>query len=186
MATALPAATPPLLATAAADIILAATDPAVMPVAINPSAQMPTGMPMTALLQAGHHGVSVVSATHISPATSMPDPASQKGQRRQSGERGLRGAGMGTPHLRGGEERHAGLQQQVQTDCQAQASAAPSLAAAPKVSPALAAPQPGQVPHCQPGDRTGQRTQALLIQRQTLTYSDSGSDGCSFDFIFHR
>lgn len=46
--TTLPAATPPLLAMAAADIILAATDPAAMPVPVNPSAQMPAGMPTSA------------------------------------------------------------------------------------------------------------------------------------------
>lgn len=42
-ATALPAATPPPLAIAAADIILAATDPAAIPAEVKPAAPRTTG-----------------------------------------------------------------------------------------------------------------------------------------------
>lgn len=64
-----------------------------------------------------------------------------------------------TPSL-GGERSCAGLQQQVQMDCQAQASATPSLPAAPKVSPAPAAPHPGRVPNCHRGDGTARPSPA--------------------------
>lgn len=47
-ATKLPAATPPPLATAAADIILAATEPAVIPAAVKPAAPRATGARATA------------------------------------------------------------------------------------------------------------------------------------------
>uniref|UniRef100_A0A2D4KU02 Uncharacterized protein n=1 Tax=Micrurus paraensis TaxID=1970185 RepID=A0A2D4KU02_9SAUR len=48
-ATMLPAATPPPLAMAAADIIFAASDPAAMPAAVNPTALSTNGAPMTAV-----------------------------------------------------------------------------------------------------------------------------------------
>lgn len=44
----LPAATPPPLATAATDIILAATDPAAIPTEVNPTAPRATGVRATA------------------------------------------------------------------------------------------------------------------------------------------
>lgn len=61
-------------------------------------------------------------------------------------------------------------------------SAAPSLAAAPEVSPALAAPPARPDP---PATTLGMGP-GSEPERQTLTYSHSGSRGSSFERVFHR
>lgn len=70
-ATGLPAATPPPLAMAAADIILAATEPAEMPEAVKPIAPTINGAATSATPAPGQHRVKAV------PAGTAPDPTEQ-------------------------------------------------------------------------------------------------------------